>query len=242
MLGTRRRPVNLAALMASFQRRLLSVGVGGEFTAQRSTLVGARWLTGDKVSYGQKVAAVTGQAQKWRNIGAVVLNENSGRGEESSNICKQDHWMSFRVLAPFLTTQPSAFPASIMQTLAFRRLFKGARWRTIPPVAREETRLPRNTSAWCISGSACSSSWGSFHRGFTGKPRAEDNGALLTVIAGFLLQRGHGAIFMSQEKLLQPSHFVSQQGDFALWGQEREQNTGGARQTVMSDITHLRWL
>lgn len=34
----------------------------------------------DKVSYGQKVAAVTGQAQKLRNIGAVVLNENLGRG------------------------------------------------------------------------------------------------------------------------------------------------------------------
>lgn len=48
------------------------------------------------------------------------------------------------------------------------------------------------------------------------KPRAEDNGALLTVIAGFLLHGGYGAIFMSQEKLLQPSHFVSQQGDFAL--------------------------
>lgn len=76
-----------------------------------------------------------------------------------------------------------------------------------------------------------------FSQGLHWKPRTEDNGALLTVIAGFLLQGGHRTIFMSQEKLLQPSHFVSQQGDFALWGQEREQNTGGARQTVMSDIT-----
>lgn len=64
-----------------------------------------------------------------------------------------------------------------------------------------------------------------FSRELHWKPQAEDNGALLTVIAGFLLHGGYGAIFMSQEKLLQPSHFVSQQGDFALWGQKRQQNT-----------------
>lgn len=66
-----------------------------------------------------------------------------------------------------------------------------------------------------------------FSRELHWKPQAEDNGILLTVIAGFLLHGGYRAIFMSQEKLLQPSHFVSQQGDFALWGQKRQQNTRG---------------
>lgn len=36
------------------------------------------------------------------------------------------------------------------------------------------------------------------------------------VIARFLLHGGYRAIFMSQKKLLQLSHFVSQQGDFIL--------------------------
>lgn len=37
------------------------------------------------------------------------------------------------------------------------------------------------------------------------------------VIARFLLHGGYRAIFMSQKKLLQLSHFGSQQGDFILW-------------------------
>lgn len=56
----------------------------------------------------------------------------------------------------------------------------------------------------------------SFLDAFRRKPRAENNGALLTVIARFLLHGGYRAIFMSQKKLLQLSHFVSQQGDFVL--------------------------
>lgn len=51
---------------------------------------------------------------------------------------------------------------------------------------------------------------------FPSKPGAENNGALLTVIARFLLHGCDGAVFMSQEELLQLSHFVSQQGDFTL--------------------------
>lgn len=114
-----------------------------------------------------------------------------------------------------------ASQASLMQTLTFRRLFEGGRWRTTtPPVASKETNLPINTTVhspswWWAAVCFCGSYNGSLRL---------DNGALLTVIAGFLLHGGYGAIFMSQEKLLQPSHFVSQQGDFALWGQKRQQN------------------
>lgn len=57
-----------------------------------------------------------------------------------------------------------------------------------------------------------------------GSPGPGNNGTLLTVIARFLLHGGYRAIFMSQKKLLQLSHFVSQQGDFIL--QERERKDG----------------
>lgn len=53
------------------------------------------------------------------------------------------------------------------------------------------------------------------------QPQAENNGTLLTVIARLLLHDGYRAIFMSQKKLLQLSHFVSQQGDFIL-GETRD--------------------
>ena len=55
---------------------------------------------------------------------------------------------------------------------------------------------------------------------------AGNNETLLTVIARFLLQGGYGAIFMSQEKLLQLGHFASQQGDFILSERERERGRG----------------
>lgn len=42
------------------------------------------------------------------------------------------------------------------------------------------------------------------------------NGTLLTMIARFLLHGGYRAIFMSQKKLFQLCHFISQQGDFIL--------------------------
>lgn len=90
-------------------------------------------------------------------------------------------------------------------------------------MASKETNSLINTtvrSPWWCWAPVC------FLRELRWKPQAEDNGALLTAIAGFLLHGGYGAIFMSQEKLLQPSHFVSQQGDFALWGQGRQPNTG----------------
>lgn len=66
----------------------------------------------------------------------------------------------------------------------------------------------------------------SFLDTFLQKPRAENNGALLTVIARFLLHDGYRAIFMSQKKLLQPSHFVPQVGDFSLeeWGDTQERS------------------
>lgn len=48
------------------------------------------------------------------------------------------------------------------------------------------------------------------------QPEATGNGPLLTMIARFLLHGGYRAIFMSQEKLFQLCHFISQQGDFTL--------------------------
>lgn len=48
------------------------------------------------------------------------------------------------------------------------------------------------------------------------QPKAMGNGTLLTMIARFLLHGGYRAIFMSQKKLFQLCHFISQQGDFIL--------------------------
>jgi len=48
------------------------------------------------------------------------------------------------------------------------------------------------------------------------QPKAIGNGTLLTMIARFLLHGGYRAIFMSQKKLFQLCHFISQQGDFIL--------------------------
>lgn len=51
---------------------------------------------------------------------------------------------------------------------------------------------------------------------FSGRPRGEGKGTLLTVIGRFLLLGGYRTIFMSQKKMLQLIHFISQQGDFIL--------------------------
>lgn len=68
---------------------------------------------------------------------------------------------------------------------------------------------------------------------FPSKPGAE-NGALLTVIARFLLHGCDGAVFMSQEELLQLSHFVSQQGDFTLL-------EGRHKTAINSTVAHIAW-
>lgn len=46
--------------------------------------------------------------------------------------------------------------------------------------------------------------------------KAIGNGTLLTMISRLFLHGGYRAIFMSQKKLFQLCHFVSQQGDFTL--------------------------
>lgn len=55
-----------------------------------------------------------------------------------------------------------------------------------------------------------------FYKSAARSQNGGNNGALLTVIAGFLLHGCDGAVFVSQEELLQLGHFASQQGDFAL--------------------------
>lgn len=173
MLGTRCPPVNLAALMNSFQRCLLSVGDGGSSQHSEAHLLVHNGSPERQSELWPESRSHDRPGSEMKKYWCCSSKWEFGKSFffflVSSNICKQDHWMTFhRVLGQFPTTQPSAFPASIMQTLAFRRLFKGARWRTIPPVAREGKHLPINTTVWCISSAACSSSRWSFHRGFTG--------------------------------------------------------------------------
>lgn len=175
MLGTRCPPLNLAALMNSFQRRLVSVGDGGSSQHSEAHLLVHNGSPERQSELWPESRSRDRPGSEMKKYWCWSSKWEFGKGGGffvPSNICKQDHWMSFhRVLGQLLTSQPSSLPASIMQTLAFRRLFQGARWRTIPPVAREGTHLPINTTVWCISSAACSSWWWRFRRGFTGSLR-----------------------------------------------------------------------
>lgn len=68
------------------------------------------------------------------------------------------------------------------------------------------------------------------------EPQAENNGALLTVIARLLLHGSYRAIFMSQKKLLQLSHLVSQQGHFILEARRETQQHSTEQVTLEQSL------
>lgn len=77
-----------------------------------------------------------------------------------------------------------------------------------------------------------------FYRSSARIPCGRNNGALLTVIAGFLLHGGDGTVFVSQEELLELGHFAPQQGDFALrkGGEESLKHLAGENTFIISDF------